>query len=81
MSEDVTVGLGREPAFPQQWDESNGSHWRASGMTLRDYFAGQILTAATPTDKPSPGSDAILALRCYEIADAMLAERLKERAK
>lgn len=48
------------------------------GMSLRDYFAAQALAGilASPqliTTKPAPE----LALNCYAIADAMLAERAK----
>lgn len=45
-------------------------------MTLRDWFAGQIVSASRgfPTH---PIDQSRLAARCYEIADAMLAERAK----
>jgi hypothetical protein len=42
------------------------------GMSLRDWFAGQVL--ASPIDDDA---DADLARRCYAIADAMLAARKK----
>ena len=46
---------------------------RLDGLTLRDYLAGQVLTAA-PWDYL--GSDALaLARQAYEIADAMLIAR------
>ena len=44
------------------------------GMTLRDWFAGQALTAATMYQTMTPED---LAHDAYRIADAMLAEREK----
>lgn len=46
------------------------------GMTLRDHFAGQALTAMADTDEVSPEQ---IATYCYQVADAMLAEREKAR--
>jgi hypothetical protein len=56
-----------EPAFPPMHDPAT----HPSGMTLRDYFAGQalLIIAAMP--------DKLRVQRAYEIADAMLAERSK----
>jgi hypothetical protein len=54
-------------AFPCEKDEPG------KGMTLRDYFAAKIITGAWQTI--SPGSQAELAKRAYEIADAMLKQR------
>ena len=48
----------------------------ASGMTLRDWFAGQAMNTLR-SQLMGRGSDADVAARCYEIADAMLAERAK----
>lgn len=49
----------------------------ADGMTLRDWFAGQvvgaIITMRTSRD------DALVAERAYGIADALIAEALKPR--
>lgn len=43
------------------------------GMSLRDYFAGQVIAAAMMDHLPE------IAVRlAYEYADAMLAERAKE---
>jgi len=66
------------PAFPTlRFDnamrpEPVGYH----GLTMRDWFAGQMLPrigAGWPNDQ----NKSLLAQRCYEIADAMLAERSK----
>lgn len=72
------------PAFPSDGPADAVSYW---GMSLRDYFAGQALvgwlgsralvdvlqaTAITPqAATESMVSD------CYQIADAMIAERAK----
>lgn len=55
------------PAFPQQ----GGLIVTMPGMSLRDYFAGQALTAIGAIDI----TDDKIAEACYAIADAMLRER------
>ncbi len=45
-------------------------------MSLRDWFAGQVLASQLDDD-----ADADLARRCYAIADALLAERQKTRGE
>lgn len=77
------------PAFPEVFTETryeNGeqySHvYSSGGMTLRDWFAGKALAGfahntATPKDlawfrKYAPE-------HCFEIADAMLAARNREK--
>lgn len=60
------------PAFPQM--EPNSCHYNAEGMTLRDWFAGQVIASVKswhPADKHGK-SAAVIA---YEIADAMIAAR------
>lgn len=52
------------------------------GMTLRDYFAAQAITAAARAEDRastsiSPATYAGIAARCYFMADAMLLERNK----
>lgn len=73
------------PAFPSHASLGNLS----IGMTLRDYFAGQALSGLCAnesyiraiaedeelSDKDKPNK---LAEICYELADAMLAQREKE---
>lgn len=70
-------------AFPHAWTETNqhGASYPMvhSGMSLRDWFAGQIacgMSAFSGTAGLSYGPDDI-AGRSYQIADAMLAERAK----
>ena len=69
-----------------QQPNSVGEHWEMvtmAGMTLRDYFAGQVLAGiyaanaiiqkgVTPKDM-----DMINAVLSYEMADAMIEERNK----
>ena len=45
-----------------------------SGMSLRDWFAGKVLSSFESTDWIHPIAAAI---KCYEIADAMLEARKK----
>jgi hypothetical protein len=65
------------PAFPSPLDTSDG------GMSLRDYFAGQIaagMAAFSGTAGAGYGPYEI-AGRSYQIADAMLAEWEKRYAE
>lgn len=56
------------PAFPSDLDE---------GMSLRDYFAGQVVaTILNGTSKPLEMLSHV-AKTAYQMADAMLAERAK----
>lgn len=64
------------PAFPAT--EANGLNSPAWGMTLRDYFAAQALAGI----EASQGNDGnfiskveLVALRSYELADAMIRAR------
>ena len=45
----------------------------STGMTLRDYFAGQVLT--TFNFHPIKFSTTKLAEKCYQVADEMLEQR------
>ena len=50
------------------------------GMTLRDWFAGQVLSgllASGTFSNTGPGFEAFIADKAGNIADAMLAERAK----
>jgi hypothetical protein len=50
----------------------------AEGMTLRDYFAGQVLAGfASQYGFVSTETREALAIRCYQVADAMLIQRSK----
>lgn len=62
-------------AFPVPYEVPQDN----SGMTLRDYFAGQALIRVIPTegwvDHAVRKEAATAARQAYAIADAMLAER------
>lgn len=65
------------PAFPR-----DHRHLGHNGMTLRDYFAGQALPSvmhlcARNTLASAESITQSFARKAYEIADAMLAERVK----
>ena len=72
------------PAFPQPLTKAlDGSCLvpsyevdDADGMTLRDYFAGQVLTSTGCIEE----YECDIVRRAYRIADAMLAERAKAAA-
>lgn len=67
------------PAFPvQESVVSNGDAVpAASGMSLRDYFAANAVSGVIESQGGylNLGSPVMIAQRCYEIADAMLAAR------
>jgi len=69
---------GSGPAFPV-----NGPNGDSPGMTLRDWFAGQIVIGlevnigANAWGSSKSGQQR-RATYCYELADAMLAERNKQ---
>lgn len=66
------------PAFPcsnEQFTHGNpqtGDAW--SGLSMRDWFAGQALAGATKHEGCQPGPEG-MAKRAYALADAMLAAR------
>lgn len=65
------------PAFPSYLQGTFGTiAVKGEGMTLRDYFASKVMSksfkrAFHPAEKEGA------AIRCYAIADAMIAERSK----
>lgn len=70
------------PAFPTpEFTAGDICQPPRSGMTLRDWFAGQAIPVAAQWEQMSPtygesvGSYRGIAERAYYIADAMLAER------
>ena len=62
--------MSNEPAFPVQ----DCAAFQFSGMTLRDYFAGQALIAL-PHMGASGLDDDSIAKQAYALADALLIER------
>lgn len=71
------------PAFPLPLDPTGRAHWKeGGGITTRDYFAAKAMQGALADPQVDPsGKDGRerLARQCYLMADAMLAERAKER--
>lgn len=69
------------PAFPRAASEMN---YDAEGMTLRDWFAGQVLTGviqkcANDTVPDGETLVSMFARNAYRLADAMLAERERDQ--
>jgi hypothetical protein len=62
------------PAFPGL-HPSKECHYQDSGMTLRDYFAGQALAAVNLGIGVSNEYYRKTANHCYAMADAMLEAR------
>lgn len=58
------------PAYPV----IAGNQIEYIGMTLRDWFAGQFLSTYVADGIPKAEK---IAMACYEMADAMIAERAK----
>lgn len=56
-----------------------GAEWSSIGMSLRDYFAGQVLAAAAKEwfSRPALASPEDVAVDCYRLADEMIAQRAK----
>lgn len=81
------------PAFPfgvrvDHHDTYGGGHTieerNEPGMTLRDWFAGQALGSPASiymADSPNCTAEQRTAIRCYRIADAMLAARERKVPK
>jgi hypothetical protein len=67
-----------EPAFPVMFPERDDALLHAQGMTLRDYFAGQVLPTVAYASfyRGTLGLDnEMVAKISYELADAMLTAR------
>ena len=75
------------PAFACSAVILNGEiEWGTTGMSLRDYFAGQVISQCQITvirEEPEPDAEVVriyaerFARTAYVIADAMIAERAK----
>lgn len=79
--------ISYEKLTEEQFDAAGGAAfpWRKydktrPGMTLRDWFAGQALSALILEDKKSERANDILANIAYDIADSMLSARNTEDA-
>lgn len=69
------------PAFPVVIDDvrdfTTYQDYGLIGMTLRDWFAGQVLAGVLADSKANPSTFDKLARFAYDASDAMLAERDK----
>ena len=70
------------PDFRNYGPPANVSNWvpiPPPMMTLRDWFAGQVLSGVSAALITSSGSakESTVAKECYRLADAMLRERAK----
>lgn len=68
-------------AFPFSPSDQSTSHMATNGMSLRDWFAGQAMTAFYSSFDQREGRTSLNDLRAdawlfFEIADAMLAARI-----
>ncbi len=79
---DATTKPDGGPAFPCQWtDYDSDKHaideGEATGLTVRDYFAGQSVIAIASCEERSDGERdySIWAESAYKLADAMLKAR------
>lgn len=64
-------------AFPGGKDPWDGKPY--PGMTLLDWFAGQALNGSLSLPNIDDTNHSALATFCYDMADAMLAERERRR--
>lgn len=78
MTDSTTTKLDNPNAFPSRRDVPNGLGTLRNdvpGMTLRDWFAGQVISDVFEMHHRNEA-----ARMAYELADAMLAARSKGRA-
>ena len=68
MSQKTTDG---GTAFPYEWESSKG-------MSLRDYFAGQVVAGLLANSSYEDYDPGTVAHSAYDMAEAMLAERTRE---
>lgn len=65
-----------EPAFPGP-AQSSVPHDLHTGMTLRDWFAGQAMAPLITMYGQDSPDDELMTREAYQIADAMMAARAK----
>lgn len=83
-------GHDNPPAFPSVEAGAPNQEWpiHHHGMVLRDYFAAKAMPIIAPVtmqvaDRNGMSSDTAAkatAIGCYQLADAMLAERMRVRS-
>lgn len=70
---DMTKPNDGGPAFPFQATDVSNMHMQTSGMTLREWYAGQALVGELAGWRSSTeGREFDIARRCFAIADAMI---------
>jgi len=69
------------PAFPFRDEYCDGSFDQFTGMTLRDYFAGQALCGFISASGKRDVLAKLDAGMCYLMADAMIKARNQEASK
>jgi hypothetical protein len=67
------------PAFPAEIAATGGGNYVFTGMTLRDYFAGQALAGICAHDDTWGLSDIGVTVQSYALADEMLKARAHPR--
>ena len=69
------------PAFPSEMEFAGNLDNQHTGMSLRDWFAGQALTSLASVDRDVErfGVEDV-AMECYQLADAMIAQRGMENS-
>jgi hypothetical protein len=75
----MSVGKTGGPAFPHSYEVMPDRELHTySGMTLRDWFAGQAMVGILANDSdPSPEQVPHIVASAYTLADAMLSQREK----
>ena len=69
-----------KPENPPAFATGNHEHGGQEGMTLRDWFAGQALIAIHAYQGDIGETPSDTAEWCFDLADALLAEREKHNA-
>lgn len=71
------------PSTVRNWNDSldNGPFCAQPGMSLRDWFAGQALSAKVTNGAWANSDGPVIARWAYAIADAMLSARSKGDGK
>jgi hypothetical protein len=66
----------KDPAFPStQYANGISPSGHSEGMTLRDYFAAKVMQGVVSNGLPLTSAYPLIAVRVYEMADAMLKAR------
>lgn len=78
MNSDMNTNDGG-PIHPIKLEDGAGGYQQLTGLSIRDWFAGQALQAIIHA--PNCGPFASVANESYQYADAMMAEREKAAEK